>query len=111
MLREAVGHLAYLATERHYREQPELWELGEHGRARTLEDYTHHFRHLAPLDERVWRHHRAYCYELFEQRGFPRRWLDDAWRIMRATLREHVDAAAGAPALSLLERADQPSAP
>ena len=39
VLRESVGTLALAATNRLYAEQPELWKLGEHGRARTLEDF------------------------------------------------------------------------
>jgi hypothetical protein len=106
VLREAVGYLALLATRRHYDEQPDLWSLGEHGRARTLEDYQHHFRHLAALDARVWDRHLRYCDDLFTQRGFPKRWLHDAWRIMTEVLEAEMPPEVRAPALELLRRAD-----
>jgi hypothetical protein len=106
VLRESVGYLALVATRRHYAEQPDLWELGEQGRARTLEDYEHHFRHLATMDERVWAGHRRYCDELFDQRGFPKRWLTDAWRIMGAVLDEEMPPEVAAAARALLARED-----
>lgn len=43
--------MAFIATEIHYKEQPGLWKMGEWGRARTLEDYGHHFITLSTLDE------------------------------------------------------------
>lgn len=103
VLREAVGHLSFVATERHYAEQPGLWELGEHGRARTLEDYGHHFTHLATLQPGTWQRHLAYCDELWRSRGYPREWLDDAFRIMADVMRDELDRDVAAPALALLE--------
>jgi len=79
---ENVGLLATLATRALYAEQPELWQLGEYGRARTLEDFTHHFRALAPMDEFVFEAHVRYCEGLFAARGYPHEWLEDAWRHM-----------------------------
>jgi hypothetical protein len=105
VLREAVGYLALLATRRHYEEQPALWELGEQGRARTLEDYEHHFRHLATLDARVWTGHLRYCDELFSQRGFPKRWLTDAWRIMGQVLDDEMPPEVRAATRDLLGEA------
>lgn len=91
VLGEAVGAFALAATRRHYDEQPGLWRLGEQGRARTLEDYGHHFLALGHLDETSWRRHLEYCEALFAQRGFPHEWLTDAWRIMGDTLRAELD--------------------
>jgi hypothetical protein len=102
VLREAIGHLAFVATRAHYAEQPDLWALGEHGRARTLEDYTHHFRHLAPLREELWAAHLRYCEELFSRRGFPQAWLTDAWRIMGDVLTAELPAEVAEPARALL---------
>lgn len=102
VLGEAVGHLAFLATQRHYAEQPALWQLGERGRARTLEDYEHHFRRLGVLDADVWRGHLDYCDELWTARGFPRRWLADAFRIMGDVVRDELGSDVGADALELL---------
>lgn len=80
---ESAAHLAVLATRALYEEQPDLWRLGEAGRARTLEDFTHHFNALRPLQVPAFERHAAYCVSLFRPRGFPLRWLTDAWRIMR----------------------------
>ena len=102
VLHEALGLLALTATRRLYAEQPELWELGEHGRARTLEDFTHHLRMLATLSEDAFRGHVEYCERLFEQRNFPRKWLEDAWRILDDVLRDEVPASAGDPARTIL---------
>lgn len=103
VLREAAAHLAFLATERHYAEQPGLWERGEHARARTLEDYGHHFTHLATLRAETWQRHLDYCAEIWRSRGFPQAWLDDAFRIMGDVLRAGLDAETAEPALALLE--------
>lgn len=81
VLSEAASHLAYLSTEALYEEQPDLWKLGEHGRHHTLNDFTLHFRAIASGVD-AFRAHADYSYALFEQRGFPRRWLDDAWELM-----------------------------
>lgn len=115
VLGEMVGYLALVATRRHYAEQPDLWRLGEHGRARTREDYEHHFRALVNLDEPTWRRHVDYCERLFAQRGYPRRWLLDAWRVMDDTLRAEVNAEVADEALALLgstptERGPEPPA-
>lgn len=90
ILKETASHLAFLATERLYERQPELWDLGERGRSRTLEDFGHHFRALAAGPD-VFRAHIDYCYELFAARGFPLRWLDDAWGIMSEICAETFD--------------------
>lgn len=83
-------HLAFLATGRLYDRQPELWDLGERGRTRTLEDFGHHFRALAAGPD-PFRAHVNYCYDLFAARGFPLRWLDDAWGIMSEIYAEEFD--------------------
>ena len=90
VLTERAFHLAFLATERLYERQPELWDLGEHGRSRTLEDFGHHFRALAS-GANAFRVHVDYCYELFAARGFPLRWLEDAWGIMSEICEESLD--------------------
>ncbi len=90
VLAEQAGHLAFLATERLYERQPELWKMGENGRARTHEDFGHHFRALA-RGANAFRAHIDYCYDLFESRGFPHRWLDDAWLMMEEICRERLD--------------------
>lgn len=99
--------LALLATRGLYEEQPDLWQMGEHGRARTLEDFAHHFRALEPLDERAFRGHVRYCTDLFAARGFPQRWLDDAWRWMAAVLQQELPPAIAEPALAILATATQ----
>jgi hypothetical protein len=111
VLREAVGHLAYLATERHYAEQPDLWAShGERGRALTMEDYTHHLRHLVPLREDLWVAHLRYCEELFASRGFPHRWLTDAFRILGDVLAVELPAEVSEPALAILRGEHTPRA-
>lgn len=82
---ESLETLALLATRRTYEAEPGLWRLGEHGRARTLEDFTHHLR-AALGNDALWTKHLAYSLELFDARGFPQRWLTEAF----ATLREVV---------------------
>lgn len=102
VLAEAVPLLALMATRGLYAEQPALWELGEHGRARTVEDFTHHFRALALLRTEAFRQHVAYCEDLFARRNFPRRWLDDAWRWMARTLRGELPPDVAQAALAVL---------
>ena len=102
VLAESVGYLALIATNRLYDEQPKLWDLGEHGRARTLEDFTHHLKALASLDEDTFRAHVDYCRRLFTDRNLPLRWLDDAWRTMDAVLTDELPPFASVPALAIL---------
>lgn len=102
VLHEALGHLALLATRRLYDEQPDLWKLGEHGRARTLEDFTHHLRALSTLSEDTFRRHVDYCLDLFASRNFPKRWLDDAWRVMATVLRDEMPRPVSEPATAVL---------
>lgn len=82
VLAERARFLAFLATEAMYTDQPQLWEMGEHGRQNTLNDFVLHFEAVAS-GEAAFRTHVVYCYQLFEGRGFPRAWLDDAWLVMR----------------------------
>lgn len=102
VLAEATGYLALTATRRLYDEQPDLWRLGEHGRARTLENFTHHLRMLAGLSAEVFGAHVAYCGRLWSSRGFPTRWLDDAWRILDEVLRAELPPRVHEPACELL---------
>ena len=102
VLGESVGYLALTATRRLYDEQPDLWNLGEHGRARTLEDFTHHLRMLAGLQQEVFAEHVAYCHRLWSSRAFPTKWLDDAWRILDDVLREELPPHVHEPALAIL---------
>jgi hypothetical protein len=104
VLTEQVETLALLGTRRIYAEQPDLWQLGEYGRARTLEDFGHHLRRLAQLDEDVFRAHVVYCEELWRDRDFPRQWLLDAWRIVEDVLRDELPAAVADPAIAILRR-------
>jgi hypothetical protein len=101
VLAERAEHMAYLATELIYERQPELWEMGENGRARTHEDFGHHFRALARGVD-AFRAHVDYCYDLFTGRGFPHRWLDDAWAIMEEICRETLSASTADVALETL---------
>ena len=105
VLGEAAPMLALLATRGLYAEQPELWKLGERGRANTLQDFNHHFRALLPLNAEAFRSHVRYCEELFEARGFPARWLDDAWRWMAIVIERELPQEVAAPALRVLEEA------
>lgn len=93
VLGEAAAHLAFLATEALYAEQPELWDLGERGRHHTLNDFTLHFQALASGDG-GFAAHVAYSRELFADKGFPAKWLTDAWRLMREIGEEHLDGPA-----------------
>jgi hypothetical protein len=111
LLAESSGLLSLLATRALYDEQPELWRLGENGRARTLEDFGHHFRALATLQREVFEAHVVYCYELFAARGFPLRWLSDAWRHMEAVIPRELPAAAAEPALVILREVTGPAGP
>jgi hypothetical protein len=86
LLVELTDFLAVVATRAMYDEQPELWQLGEQARARTLEDFGHHFRALATLDEMVFTSHVEFCMDLFRQRSFPQQWLTDGWRHMAAVM-------------------------
>ena len=105
VLAESIGYLALVATRRLYDEQPKLWDLGEHGRARTLEDFTHHLTALAALDDATFDHHVAYCHRLFTDRNLPLRWLDDAWRTLAAVLTDELPRHVHEPATALLARA------
>lgn len=109
VLQEARAALAFRATERLYEEQPDLWNLGENGRARTLEDFGHHLAALATLSPETFHHHVDYCERLFATRGFPKKWLEDAWRILDVVLREDLPPRVHEPALRLLHEA--PSRP
>ena len=102
VLRESIGFLALVATRRLYDEQPDLWRLGENGRARTHEDFTHHLTALADLSGDTFRHHVDYCERLFAQRGFPAAWLADAWRILDTVLDEELPGSVSEPARRLL---------
>ena len=102
VLEELAPMLALLATRSLYEEQPDLWKLGEDGRARTLEDFTHHFRALQELSEPAFRAHVQYCEDLFSARGFPHRWLEDAWRWMEVVIEREVPKPIAQEALSVL---------
>lgn len=107
VLAESIGYLALVATRRLYDEQPQLWDLGEHGRARTLEDFTHHLKALSPLDESILRHHVDYCRQLFADRDLPLRWLEDAWRVLHEVLGDELPPDAHRPARELLHTVTQ----
>lgn len=89
LLDETLPLVALLATRDTYLAQPSLWELGEQGRARTMEDFGHHLR-AARSSDRLWRSHVAYCLELFDARGFPQRWLTDAFATLSRVLAENL---------------------
>ena len=97
-----MGLLAALATRAVYQEQPDLWRFGEAGRARTLEDFVHHFRALATMDEVVFEAHVRYCEGLLSVRRFPFTWLQDAWRHMAVVVTAELPEAAAAPVIRLL---------
>lgn len=86
-LRESIGWVALLATNRTYAAEPGLWRLGEQGRARTIEDFTHHLRAVLGGDAH-WRKHLDYSVRLFDARGFPQRWLIDAFATLCDVLAE-----------------------
>jgi hypothetical protein len=96
VLDETAPALALICTRLVYEEQPELWRLGENGRERTIEDFRHHLRALASMDVDVVAAHVRYCEGLFRERGFPERWLTDAWRIIETTLHRELPAHAEA---------------
>lgn len=102
VLAEHHGLLTLRATESLYAEQPDLWSMGEAGRERTYEDFGHHIRRLVPLDADLFATHVRYCVDLFTQRGFPQRWLDDAWRVVEATLIAELPAEVATPAVEVL---------
>ncbi len=101
VIREAAPHLAFLATETMYADQPDLWDLGEKGRQHTLNDFTLHFQAVADGED-AFRSHVDYCYDLFRDRGFPRKWLDDAWTYMGAIGEAHLEPPARNVLLDLL---------
>lgn len=102
ILSERSAHLALLATEAMYEAQPELWERGEKGRFHTMDDLAMHFRAVAE-GEAAFRSHVEYCYRLFEERQFPKSWLDDAWTFMRSVARADLSEPALAAFLSRLD--------
>ena len=102
VLSEAAPLLAYRATAALYDEQPDLWRLGERGRARTLEDFGRHLEALATLDTDLFREYVNYCVGLFTSHGFPQSWLVDAWRIMARTIEREMPADVSARALDVL---------
>lgn len=102
VLTETAPYLAYLATESLYAEQPNLWDLGERGRFHTLNDFTLHFQAVAS-GEGGFASHVAYSKELFEDKGFPQKWLVDAWRVMRETASNHLEDPARAELLRRLD--------
>jgi hypothetical protein len=95
ILHERAPALALTARQLLYEEQPELSRLGENGRARTLEDFAHHFRALATMDATIVAAHVRYCEELFALRQFPQQWLTDAWRFMEMTITRDIPSLAG----------------
>jgi hypothetical protein len=102
VLEENAVFLAALATRAVYEEQPDLWRFGEAGRARTQEDFVHHFRALATMDELVFEAHVRYCEGLFSVRGYPLRWLQDAWRHMAAVVTAELPEATAQPVMKVL---------
>ena len=102
ILAQAAPQLAEVATTRLYEEQPQLLSMGEKGRAHTRQDFEHHFMALADLDPGRFGEHVAYCEGLFKARGFPLRWLTDAWRHMSAVIEREMPAAVARPAQAIL---------
>ncbi len=94
--------LAYQATVALYEEQPALWQMGERGRARTLEDFGRHFESLATLDRDLFAVYVGFCETLFDNHGFPRQWLTDAWRVMADVIRRELPAPVAEPAIAIL---------
>lgn len=103
-LLESIGWLALMATTRTYADQPGLWRLGEDGRARTVEDFTHHLR-AAVAGELQWREHLRYSLSLFEARGFPHRWLRDAFPTLSKVIAEAFGDGIGADVRARLDAA------
>jgi len=93
VLIEYQGVHTLRATDALYEEQPDLWRLGENGRMHTFDDFAHHFASLTTLDIEVFASHVRFCNDLFSQRGFPLRWLTDAWRIMQQVLERELPPA------------------
>jgi hypothetical protein len=104
VLVELAEFLAVLATRSLYDEQPELWQLGERGRAHTLEDFGHHFRALATLDEAVFASHVQFCIDLFRQRSYPQQWLTDGWRHMAAVIERELPPEVAEDAIRVLRQ-------
>ncbi len=102
VLSEATPMLAYRATAALYEEQPDLWRMGERGRARTLEDFGRHFEALGTLDADLFREYVSYCVGLFTSHGFPQSWLVDAWRVMAVTIEREMPANVSTQALEVL---------
>ncbi len=94
--------LAFEATTALYEEQPDLWRMGERGRSRTLEDFGRHFESLASLDADQFAAYVRYCEALFDNHGFPRQWLIDAWRIMAVVIRRKLPSSVANPVIALL---------
>lgn len=105
VLAEMAPMLSILATRGLYDEQPELWKMGERGRSRTVEDFHHHFRALQSLEVSVFGSHVQYCETLFAARGFPHKWLDDAWRWMAIVIDRELPTAVARAALATLDEA------
>lgn len=101
-LRESLPFLALLATRDTYAAEPSLWKLGEHGRARTIEDFEHHLRAAMGTDA-GWHAHLAYCLELFEARGYPHRWLTGAFATLSRVLVENLPSDVTADVLAHLD--------
>jgi hypothetical protein len=104
VLVELTEFLAVLATRSLYDEQPELWQLGERARAHTLEDFGHHFRALATLDEAVIANHVQFCIDLFRQRSYPQQWLTDGWRHMAAVIERELPPEVAEDAIRVLRQ-------
>jgi hypothetical protein len=104
LLVELTDFLAVVATRAMYDEQPELWQLGEQARAHTLEDFAHHFRVLATLDEIVFTSHVQFCIDLFRQRSFPQQWLTDGWRHMAAVMERELPPKVAEEAIRVLRQ-------
>ena len=104
-LQESLSFLALVATRDTYAAQPSLWNLGEHGRARTIEDFEHHLRAAMGTDT-GWNAHLAYCLDLFSSRGYPHRWLTDAFSTLSRVLLENLPPDVTAEARAHLDRGE-----
>lgn len=104
LLVELTDFLAVLATRAMYDEQPELWQRGEQARMHTVEDFGHHFRALATLDEMVFASHVQFCIDLFRQRSFPQQWLTDGWRHMAAVMERELPPKVAEEAIRVLRQ-------
>jgi hypothetical protein len=102
VLSEAAPMLAFKATAALYEQQPDLWRMGERGRARTLEDFGRHFEALANMDRDLFAAHVAYCQNLFANLGFPAAWLTDAWRVMADTVQRELPPAVADQAIQVI---------